>query len=123
LIFKNFPLLRTLIVRFYRQKNQQHTISIHAYRIHTQDMQHITQSLSIRNKHVQITESITIFTKEYTTLIITKQFIMAIKPYPQANNLQASIWIKTWQPAYFHVANTITEPIQLESIQKKFLVN
>jgi hypothetical protein len=40
LIFKDFPLLRTLVVRFYRRKNQQHTISIHAYIIHTQDMQH-----------------------------------------------------------------------------------
>jgi hypothetical protein len=48
---------------------------------------------------------------------------MAIKPYSQANNLQASIWIKTCQPAHFQVANTITEPIQLESTQKKFLVN
>jgi hypothetical protein len=48
---------------------------------------------------------------------------MAIKPYSQANNLQASIWIKTRQPAYSQEANTITEPNQLESIQNKFLVN
>jgi hypothetical protein len=86
LIFKDFPLLWTLLVRFYRRKNQQHTISIHAYIIPIQDMQHTTQSLSIRNKRVQISESITIFTKEYTPLIIAKQFLMAIKPYTQANN-------------------------------------
>jgi hypothetical protein len=90
LIFKDLPLLRTLFVRFYRRKNQQHIISTHAYIIPTQDMQHTTQSLIIRNKHVQISESITIFTKEYTTLIIAKQFLMEIKPYSQANNLQAS---------------------------------
>jgi hypothetical protein len=72
LIFKDLPLLRTLVVRFYRRKNQQHTISMHAYIIPTQDMQHTTQSLSIRNKHVQISESTTKFTKEYATLIIVK---------------------------------------------------
>jgi hypothetical protein len=64
LIFKDLPLLRTLVVRIYHQKKQQHTISIQAYMIHTQDMQHTTQSLSIRNKHVQISESIIFFTKE-----------------------------------------------------------
>jgi hypothetical protein len=72
-------------------KTTTHTISIHAYMVHTQDMHHTTQALSIRSKHVQISESITISTKENTTVIIAKQFLMAIKPYSQANNLQASI--------------------------------
>jgi hypothetical protein len=63
-----------------------------------------------------------IFCKENITLIIAKQFLLTIKPYSQANNLQTSICIKTRQPAYIQVANNITEPLQLESIQKKFLV-
>jgi hypothetical protein len=36
-------------------------------------------------------ETRTIFTKEYTTLKIAKYFLMVIKSYSQANNLQASI--------------------------------
>jgi hypothetical protein len=64
LVLKDIPLLCTLVVRFYRRKKQQHTISMQAYMIHTQDMQHTTQSLSIRNKHVQISETIINFTKE-----------------------------------------------------------
>jgi hypothetical protein len=36
----------------------------------------------------------------------------------KANKLQASIGIKTCQPAYHQKANTITDPTQLESIQK-----
>jgi hypothetical protein len=64
LVLKDLPFLRTLVVRFYRRKKQQQTISIHANMVHTQDMQHITQSLSIRSKHVQISETIINFTKE-----------------------------------------------------------
>jgi hypothetical protein len=37
----------------------------------------------------------------------------------KANILQVSIRIKAWQPADNQVANTITAPTQLESIQKK----
>jgi hypothetical protein len=40
-----------------------HPISIHAYMDHTQDMHHTTQALSIRNKHVQIFEPISILHK------------------------------------------------------------
>jgi hypothetical protein len=34
----------------------------------------------------------------------------------KADTLQALIRIKAWQPAYRQVANTITDPTQLESI-------
>jgi hypothetical protein len=37
----------------------------------------------------------------------------------KAKILQASIRIKAWQPAYHQIANTITDPTQLESIQNK----
>jgi hypothetical protein len=53
----------------------------------------------------------------------SKQFIIAIKPYSQANNLQASMWIKTWHPGYFQIASTITEPIQLLSNQRSIWLN
>jgi hypothetical protein len=64
-----------------------------------------------------------IFYKENITHIIAKKFLFANKPYSQTNNLQTSICIKTRQPAYIPVATNITEPLQLESIQKKLLVN
>jgi hypothetical protein len=43
LILKDLSFLRTLVVRFYHRKKQQHTISTHAYMIHTPAMhQHIS---------------------------------------------------------------------------------
>jgi hypothetical protein len=39
LILKDLSFLRTLVVRFYRRKKKQHTISTHAYMIHTPAMQ------------------------------------------------------------------------------------
>jgi hypothetical protein len=36
-----------------------------------------------------------------------------------ANILQASIRIKAGQPAYHQIANTIADPTQLESLQKR----
>jgi hypothetical protein len=36
----------------------------------------------------------------------------------EANTLQALTRIKAWQPVYHQVANTYTDPTQLESTQK-----
>jgi hypothetical protein len=45
-------------------EKQQHTISIHAYMDHTQGRHHTTQALSIRSKHVQVSETSYNYTKE-----------------------------------------------------------
>jgi hypothetical protein len=48
LILKDLPLLRKLVVRFYRRNKQQQTISTHAYIVHTPARQH-----HISNKEYQ----------------------------------------------------------------------
>jgi hypothetical protein len=53
----------------------------------------------------------------------SKQFLLANKPESQANNLQASMEVKTWHLAYFQIANNITEPTQLETNQKSKRLN
>jgi hypothetical protein len=123
LILKDLPLLRTLVVRIYRRKKwQQHTMSTHAYMVHPNHATH-NSNIEYQKQTCSDTWTNNIFYKGNITQIIAKQFLLTNRPYSQANKLQASICIKTRQPAYIQVANNITEPLQLESIQKNLLVN